>query len=204
MKNNVFGVSYIITAPIYTMLLPLDCNIKAFDLYIQHSTLENVYELLIQASNNRQYKFIEWLINRRFTSPYLAFFECCIYGHLETAKRLIKTYREIDVYHDQGIVFRSSCTHGQLEIVEWLYGTFPKINFDDDFTFRWTCIREHLGVAKWIMNLFKINLREGNDFTFRWCCKNNQVDVAEWLATMCCDYVVKVHDSKIILYQIMN
>jgi len=99
--------------------------------------------------------------------------------------------------------FRESCTHGHLDIAQWLY-TLGNINVhqQDDHNFHWSCAYGKLNVAKWLYSLENVDIHAYNDFAFRCNCVSGHLDVAKWLINICDDYEITDIISGTIMFKI--
>lgn len=127
-----------------------------------------------------------------------SFYECCIDGHLNSAKWLLNYDKDsIDIEGTIENIFRYCCAYGHLEVVRWIkthvYNNID-IHMYDDEPFRWSCINGKLDVAQWLYSLDHIEKRT-IDSAFKSACQKNIFDIAKWLSELYQDYLLEFDNS---------
>ena len=100
-------------------------------------------------------------------------------------KNLKKNYRKFDAY----TIFVYACLNGYMHYSKSLLNRYDKINIHDqnEYAFTQCCIRGHIIMAKWLINLGenhgygKINLHGIDERIFRISCERGHFEVAKWL-----------------------
>jgi len=84
-------------------------------------------------------------------------------------------------------LFMVLCRYGYIETLKWFL-TKEKINIhgNNEEAFMYSCIDNHLEVAKWLIEISKennkiINIHFLHDLVFRFSCWNGYIEIAKWL-----------------------
>jgi len=109
----------------------------------------------------------------------------CTNGHLEFAKWLMSTYKNIDIHADYEYAFRRSCENGHLKVAKWVYNLGDvDIHTNDEWAFGSSCEEGHLTVAKWLYSLGDVDIHADDEYAFRYSCISGHLKVAKWLYSL--------------------
>ncbi len=132
----------------------------------------------------------------------------CLKGHFEVAQWIYSLNPNITFKNDSytNFLFGGVCFNGFTLIAKWLLEIIPDIDvhFEDDLSFRHSCIQNHLETAKWLLENFPdINIDAKKHESFINASKKNMVEMAVWLQSLKPDiYNLVFEDNKITNYSI--
>ena len=113
----------------------------------------------------------------------------CESGNVNEVKHIYNLYKnKIDLHHGNEYIFKYCCTHGFLDIAQFLFDTDNTINIrsEDDYAFRWSCINGYLDVAKWLIEIGNkmktpINIHASDESAFVYSCMFGNFEIIKWL-----------------------
>ena len=131
------------------------------------------------------------------------FRNACKKNNMELIKFLypLKTWRMKVPQEEEFIVkfenvFSFCCTHGYLEIAQWLLETYPIYNSDVTDIFSCVCMDGHLKVAKWLLEINSdIDISDDDEWDFRWACELGHLEIAKWLLEVKPDINISILDE---------
>jgi hypothetical protein len=168
--------------------------------YISYTELYNCFEYTV--SNDRLSISI-WLhcvlstftfFNIRDNDDYI-FRKAAMGGNIETLKWILSLDKNIDVHALSEDAFVAGCRLGHIDMVKWLYNYGFEINSPINlnggqyFTpFTTACIFNHMNIAKWLLSIHIINIRENDDYIFKKICERKYSTMIDWFCELCSDY----------------
>lgn len=117
----------------------------------------------------------------------IGFAFACGHGYLKLAKKLFKSYPQLDVSNHTECAFRLACRNGHYDIVKWLlkidikYDKQINIHVYNNYSFRKACKYGHYKIIKFLIKYDECYIRDKNDYAFRLACKNGHLHIAKFL-----------------------
>jgi hypothetical protein len=114
------------------------------------------------------------------------FYTACQQGDLDTAKRLVEEFPDLNIHEGGDWAFRAACLGGHLETAKWLVALGGvDVHTENDWAFRFACTNDHLETAKWLVESFRtVNVHAAYDHAFRAACLGGNLETARWVLSL--------------------
>lgn len=116
------------------------------------------------------------------------FEQTCMFNQIKTVKYLYSINGAIDFHFNNEVIFRVSCTSGNLEVIQWLWftslenGNKIDIHVNKDEAFCRACSSGSLELVKFLLSLDgKINVHTQRKRGFKHCCTRGSPEIFQYL-----------------------
>jgi hypothetical protein len=109
----------------------------------------------------------------------------CCYGYLNLLQQFYSIHQKKLKREIICEAFIDSCTHGQLEIAQWIRETglleaIPR-HLYHSIAFRRTCRTGNQAIVEWLYHIEEVNIHEKDEDAFRSACIKGHLSIAQWL-----------------------
>lgn len=133
------------------------------------------------------------------------------YCHKKNMEEIMEYYDYIKINFEDDIIlnvdciFIECCETGKLILVKWFWKIYEKEikEYDKSFyeAFEQTCKKGHVDIAKWLMDISKIDISYKNYYIYKYCYKNGNFEIIKWMYDIIKNNILEINHN--ILFQIV-